>query len=602
MWALDVLDLDASADEKAIKRAYAKKLKVTRPDNDPVAFQQLNEAYQAALAWRKSMPIITEETISPSENQTTLAPEDTSYSDNLTPPTHDQTTFAAKEVKNHHSLYKNCMQLVALDDSHQLQQWLTQYITLLNNEQLHDFSVILINNWKKYFPPVPIQSFDILAEILALEKSSQMLVLRTQLNNIWLAKQTQGSILGINNTASLETSSDITQWCKQCVDIAQQDDPDLLYQWLYEQQNQLSLVQKSKLGSSLINFLLEKLTAIHKKCFLIIIEFFDFNIIDDSHDVDYEKLVFLENKLHQLWVFDEQRIAQLKADDHQPPGRFSQKPIDPTENWQLLEQLYKPFSWLQATFTSIPIHRAIRWGSSTLKLLEETGFNTPDHMDEKQLNFWLKFNQKNTTPLMLAPLTIICLAVFLITLPSLLALNNNILFTNSVLSNIAAITLIFFSFAACTLAGLLFYWYCMWLSIPYEDIDNWPFRIFSALWIPILLIIWFFFCPDSPSPWHWPLLILSLFTAIYRFFGYMPNVFYNPFCWPFAIFRFIKKNIIFYKQKKTLPKTTLCLFFITPIIVLFFMGDIQHFKINTDLPPFIFITTLALWFSYILKD
>lgn len=50
-WALHVLELDETADERAIKRAYAKRLRVTRPDEDPVAFQHLHEAYQAALDW-----------------------------------------------------------------------------------------------------------------------------------------------------------------------------------------------------------------------------------------------------------------------------------------------------------------------------------------------------------------------------------------------------------------------------------------------------------------------------------------------------------------------------------------------------------------------
>ncbi|HBS54488.1 MAG TPA: hypothetical protein DEA38_02000 [Stenotrophomonas sp.] len=47
---MTLLGLDAEADERTIKRAYARQLRVTRPEDDPVAFQRLHEAYQAALA------------------------------------------------------------------------------------------------------------------------------------------------------------------------------------------------------------------------------------------------------------------------------------------------------------------------------------------------------------------------------------------------------------------------------------------------------------------------------------------------------------------------------------------------------------------------
>ncbi|HTU63682.1 MAG TPA: hypothetical protein VMF89_34700, partial [Polyangiales bacterium] len=55
VWRL--LQIDPTHDARAIKTAYARLLRGTRPDDDAAAYQALREAYDRALDWAKRSAI-----------------------------------------------------------------------------------------------------------------------------------------------------------------------------------------------------------------------------------------------------------------------------------------------------------------------------------------------------------------------------------------------------------------------------------------------------------------------------------------------------------------------------------------------------------------
>lgn len=69
--AWDILGIEESADSRTIRRAYAARLKTSRPEDDPAAFQRLTDAYEWAMgdARRRSL-----ESPGPAQAPSTEAP------------------------------------------------------------------------------------------------------------------------------------------------------------------------------------------------------------------------------------------------------------------------------------------------------------------------------------------------------------------------------------------------------------------------------------------------------------------------------------------------------------------------------------------------
>lgn len=84
--ALRELGLGPDADERAVKRAYAARLKTVRPDADPEGFQRLHAAYQQALEWVRER---SEETADAASVQTLPMESPPDRTDAIEPQSHD---------------------------------------------------------------------------------------------------------------------------------------------------------------------------------------------------------------------------------------------------------------------------------------------------------------------------------------------------------------------------------------------------------------------------------------------------------------------------------------------------------------------------------
>lgn len=133
MSPLDQLGLPADADERMVKRAYAQRLRDTRPDSDPEGFQRLHSTYQAALAQCRHKTVAAETRREPERQP--AAPADNCPSV-LANASQESTTFSFDRFS------AELLALAAKGDATQLNTWLGEQPALwslqMKNRVGHD--------------------------------------------------------------------------------------------------------------------------------------------------------------------------------------------------------------------------------------------------------------------------------------------------------------------------------------------------------------------------------------------------------------------------------------------------------------------------------
>ncbi len=155
----------------------------------------------------------------------------------------------------------------------------------------------------------------------------------------------------------------------------------------------LVIDSKQQIGQTLLANLQQKHVPLSAASFAVILDFFSLNDILANNDITDTQ--DLQQHLNTLWLFSDQRIAALTAQynlaDQNCANYSSQESY---ADWQMFEQMKKPFSWLQAIRTSFPLYRSKSWSQRLVALLESNNNHIPTSINKEQLSYWLAFSQK----------------------------------------------------------------------------------------------------------------------------------------------------------------------------------------------------------------
>jgi hypothetical protein len=200
-WAFAALGLAPDADERAIKRAYATRLKTSRPDEDPEGFQRLNEAYQAALAQCRGMATRDAVPIAP------IATDISDAIDEAAPPRLRVTPAPASPPAAAYRPFFGRRKM-AWDDPEMwidlslrtafhasatdLRQWLLDQPVWWSLAEKSRFRPRLLAVFEARVPPMPRANFDALAEFFGFDRveagldHAGLMALREAMDDAWI--------------------------------------------------------------------------------------------------------------------------------------------------------------------------------------------------------------------------------------------------------------------------------------------------------------------------------------------------------------------------------------------------------------------------------
>ncbi len=407
-------ELAEDADEREIKRAYARRLKATRPDDDPAGFQQLHDMYQRALAWQQrrqaSAQLAIATDASPggpvaAGSQPVPAPVDEPALATPAPlsasPRPASRTGAWHPVQFAPPAVEAALEPlrfeadrfvadfldVAVDGGAEVvERWLHGRQELWSLHIKHEAGRALLQRLFRDPPAIRMSGFDATLQFFGLDHAltgidpMQMRQLRQAMQERFALLQrfdTKVQAWGANRL-QLDLSAFFIWFCEQALE----GDSERITAVLHAQPALRSLAARQKAAPQLLERLLRERPPMPQDCAGLLLNFFGLATLATQRGENLGERVA---HLHMKWLMLPRCIGKLTLQVKQPKERFG----DPQKAARLLRWLQHPFQWWWITLVALVPKLPSALGLFGWRLSGGVPSRLDDFFEPRVTRFWI---------------------------------------------------------------------------------------------------------------------------------------------------------------------------------------------------------------------
>lgn len=379
------LGLTPDADEQAIRRAYALLLKKHRPDEDPIGFQRLHDAYQQALQWCRNRGV--------DSRHLHLAQAPADENTRRTRPIQPAGVTSRDSCDTadvHPDAFVHELAMVAIQgDATALRRWLEDHHSLWSLQKKHQLGDAILRQLRHDPIPMPASCIDTLLDYFELDqvaRGADGTLLKYLRETCHRHYAPIGRFLA-QHPGEREPSGHLEPalFLARLHELCAAGDPADLWAWLRLQNLRWSSSDQQLASRTTLDWLRAEPRPMPRLCYEQLAAFFAWPV--DALGEDAQGIVA---ERHLAWLMVPARVNVLARAVEDPQERY----VDVARTRRLRDMLTRRFSWPRILLVSLSLYLPRELAEFIFRLRASVGLQGRQvrllgrYFDHRTLYFW----------------------------------------------------------------------------------------------------------------------------------------------------------------------------------------------------------------------